>query len=165
MLSLVAKYISILPTFHPFQNPSYNMRIIFIFALLLGVALGQNSHGLTLDQVIDRVVADLDKDHDGVITQAELNQEMIARWEHDGDGCLARHEFEKQWVATYHDHPNTVNEFFNRIDLNRDGCLDSTDINVHSTALDTNSDGVATVAEFRAFMHHVHPEGNGNHGG
>ncbi|KAL3856948.1 hypothetical protein ACJMK2_011654 [Sinanodonta woodiana] len=141
------------------------MGIIFIFALLLGVASSQNSHGLTLDQVIDLVVTDLDKNHDGIITKLELEEELVTRWELDGDNCVSRHEFEKQWVATYHDHPNTVNEFFHRIDQNRDGCLDSSDIDVHFGTLDTNGDGIATIDEFRTFMHHAHPEGNHGHGG
>jgi len=40
-----------------------------------------NTHGLTIDQILDMVIRDTDVNVDGVISLEEFSQELLGRWD------------------------------------------------------------------------------------
>ncbi|KAL3856945.1 hypothetical protein ACJMK2_011651 [Sinanodonta woodiana] len=127
--------------------------VLLIVACLVRIQ-GKNEKGLTLDQVLDKLIADLDKNQDDVVNEADISKELKTKWDSNGDGCLSHKEFEKQWVDSYHYDADTINLFFSRLDIDRNGCLNTTDFEMHRYAIDTNRDDVITVKEFRTFVSH-----------
>ncbi|XP_071093554.1 uncharacterized protein [Haliotis cracherodii] len=111
-----------------------------------------NHQQLIASQVIALVIADMEKDGDGVIDQAEVTAEFVTRYDHDGNGDITEDEFVKQWHQQYHDEHDFAGYLFHHFDVNNDLNLTASDVAALELSLDTDGDGKVSVAEFQTFM-------------
>jgi Ca2+-binding EF-hand superfamily protein len=56
----------------------------------------------------------------------------------DNDGIIVKNEFIHGWTTRYGDKHHHTEEFFNNIDLNGNGMIDTADIEGNMVVIDTN---------------------------
>ncbi|XP_067672100.1 uncharacterized protein [Haliotis asinina] len=150
------------------------------FLLLLGAVsvYGQGGHGhgqnhscihnnhqqMTANQVITKVIADLDTDGDGDLTAKEVLAEFAANYDKDASGDISEDEFVHQWHGTYHDTHPFAGYLFKNFDMDSDNTLTDKDVAAMELALDTDGDGKLSVAEFRTAMTRLYTACVSTHG-
>merc|ERR1712074_99518 len=97
--------------------------------------------------------------NDGTISVAEFDAELLGTWDANADQTVFKAEFVATWVSKYGDCPNETNQFFDAMDVIKDGKLTEFDLLFQMGSLDSSGDGVVSVDEFKAFVHTKHPSG------
>ncbi|XP_046574996.1 uncharacterized protein LOC124283028 [Haliotis rubra] len=87
-----------------------------------------NHQQLQADQVIISIIADMEKDGDGIVEQTEVEKEFVEKYDHDKSGDVSEDEFVKQWHQQYHDAPDFAGYLFHHFDSNSDHKLSTIDI-------------------------------------
>ncbi|XP_046575030.1 uncharacterized protein LOC124283053 isoform X2 [Haliotis rubra] len=132
--------------------------------LLAAVAYGQekcihsNAMQHTADVVILRALNDMDQNGDGIVTDSEILNEFVSKFDHDGSLSISRAEFVKQWHETYHDSTDFAAFIFTKFDTTGDGTLGLFDVSGLKSKVDTNHDGKITDVEFTIFLTHAYNE-------
>ncbi|KAH3849971.1 uncharacterized protein LOC127874411 [Dreissena polymorpha] len=142
------------------------MKYLLLVASCFCVAYCANTMCWTVDQIADQILLETDHNKDGVLQMSELTDEILT-WGVNNASCLTFHAFTTYWVAHYHDHHDTAHRFFSNLDQNGDEHLCLLDIAVQIVTYDNHpTDGQVQPAEFKAFLHAVHPDShqNGGHG-
>ncbi|XP_046356455.2 uncharacterized protein LOC124135233 [Haliotis rufescens] len=111
-----------------------------------------NHHQLLSSQVVSNVIADIDKDGDGIVEPTEVKAEFVARYDVDKNGNITEDEFVKQWHQHYHDDRDFVGYLFDNFDVNDDMSLTDSDLVAWSKNLDTDGNGEISIAEFQHYM-------------
>ena len=97
----------------------------------------------------------LDKNDDGKLDSAEVPQKMIDDFDDDKSGDIDLTEFKAHHKPQHNPGPK-VDDHFKKLDINKDGKLDSTEIPQWMiTDFDDDSSGDVDLAEFKA--HHKPP--------
>ncbi|XP_046575040.1 uncharacterized protein LOC124283066 [Haliotis rubra] len=111
-----------------------------------------NNQHVLAKQVVINIVADMDKDGDGIVELPEVNAEFISRYDPDKDGKVPEDDFVKQWHQRYHDDGDFVGYLFHHFDKDDDENLTANDLAALAKTLDTDGNGQVSVAEFQSFM-------------
>ncbi|XP_045190930.2 uncharacterized protein LOC123547737 [Mercenaria mercenaria] len=141
------------------------MKLTIIFVALISTAYGVNHMCWSVDRIAQEVMAQTDKNKDGIITYNEFSDELMVNWNLSNTSCLSYSDFVGNWMSKFHDHHDTAHKFFNNLDLSGDEQLCLLDVAVQLVTYDTNPvDGQIQPAEFNAFMHAMHPDSHQNLG-
>ncbi|XP_046575041.1 uncharacterized protein LOC124283067 [Haliotis rubra] len=111
-----------------------------------------NHHQIAEKQVVVNIIADMDKDGDGIVELPEVNAEFISRYDVDKDGEVLENEFVRQWHQRYHDDRDFVGYLFHNFDTNDDQKLTAADLAALAKTLDADGNGQVSSAEFQSFM-------------
>ncbi|KAH3715811.1 uncharacterized protein LOC127856052 [Dreissena polymorpha] len=142
------------------------MYMLILLSLFFKACLSANTMCWTVDQMTDQIMLETDHNGDGIMQLDELRHQLTTSWGMTDNG-ISYHDFIAMWVARYHDTHSTAHDFVVNMDLNKNGLIESSDINGHVGNYDTNPhDGQIQKVEFNAFLHAVHPDphNNGGHG-
>ncbi|XP_046356453.2 calcium-dependent protein kinase 31-like [Haliotis rufescens] len=133
------------------------------FLVLIGSVAVYGKHGhnhscihtnhdhLLSSQVVSNVIADIDKDGDGIVEPTEV-QHFVAGYDLDKNGNITESEFTLQWHRHYLDVRDFVGYLFQNFDMNNDMRLTDSDLVAWSKNLDTDGNGEISIAEFRTYM-------------
>ncbi|XP_046356450.2 uncharacterized protein LOC124135228 [Haliotis rufescens] len=111
-----------------------------------------NQQQLEANQVITSVIADMEKDGDGIVEPTEVKTEFVTKYDKDMSGDVSEDEFVKQWHQRYQDDPDFAGYLFHHFDVNDDLKLTDSDIVALDKGLDTDGDGRVSVAEFQTYL-------------
>ncbi|XP_060571860.1 uncharacterized protein LOC132730032 [Ruditapes philippinarum] len=121
----------------------------------------------TLQDVIAQVISETDVDGNGIISEAEFNQELLARWDTDvpSDNMVSKADFVSQWTTRYGDNVADASAFFDKLDqfFLPAGTLNDLDLFFHMATLDPDGDHQVSTADFANFIKVNHPCGGAGH--
>ncbi|XP_071093555.1 calmodulin-like [Haliotis cracherodii] len=123
-----------------------------------------NQQQLKATQVITSVIADMEKDGDGIVEQTEVKTEFLTKYDKDMSGDVSEDEFVKQWHQRYHDEHDFAGYLFHHFDANDDLKLTDSDVVALEKGLDTDGDGRVSVAEFQTYLTNLYTNCVPSHG-
>ncbi|XP_067648858.1 uncharacterized protein [Haliotis asinina] len=115
-----------------------------------------NHQQLQADQVIVNIIADMEKDGDGIVEQTEVEQEFVQKYDQDNSGDVSEDEFVKQWHHQYHDAHDFAGYLFHHFDSNDDHKLTAIDIVNFVKGADSDGNGRVSIAEFQSFLKNLY---------
>ncbi|KAK6184461.1 hypothetical protein SNE40_001884 [Patella caerulea] len=132
------------------------MQLLVIFAVIAcawsAPCVHDNHADLTEEHVINMVVAALDSNSDGVISEIDILSYFVVKFDHNGDLAIDESEFVKQWNQEFHDEIAFAQHVFHHLDAVENGQLDISDIDPLVKRADTSGDGVIQTIEFKTYL-------------
>ncbi|KAJ8300728.1 hypothetical protein KUTeg_022247, partial [Tegillarca granosa] len=123
------------------------MVAILISCFLLSHVQGQGTEVLDLYGIINVLYLKADKNHDGMITQSEL-EDVYHGFDTDKNGKVSQTEFVTLWRAITGETEEQANAFFYLADINDDNIVDQHDLAPLYQVFDLDGDGQVTANEF-----------------
>lgn len=120
---------------------------ILISCFLLSHVQGQGTEVLDLYGIINVLYLKADKNHDGMITQSEL-EDVYHGFDTDKNGKVSQTEFVTLWRAITGETEEQANAFFYLADINDDNIVDQHDLAPLYQVFDLDGDGQVTANEF-----------------